>query len=199
MTEKFLTSAAARRQRGAVLVVGLIILLILTMIGLTAMQGSSQQERMAGNLQEANIALQTVEAALRTAEAEVLPERRENTLGKNAFFINNPDGAPGVPFDPPKSMAVLKDKKTWKGNTGKQIASFAAKESNLTPATQPRYIVEKWREMPRTLEAGAPNALEVFRVTAAATGRQEEPFNVVQSTVIRVLDTIGGDEPEESP
>jgi type IV pilus assembly protein PilX len=59
------------RQRGAVLVVSLLILLIMTIIGVTAMQTTSLEERMAGNLLDQRLAFQTTEAALRTAEEAV--------------------------------------------------------------------------------------------------------------------------------
>lgn len=59
----------SRRQQGAALVVGLIILVVLTLIGVQAMRTNIVQERMAGNMRERNIAFQAAEAALRVGEA----------------------------------------------------------------------------------------------------------------------------------
>ena len=42
------------RQRGAVLVVALLMLLIMTVLGVTAMQMSRMEERMAGNSRDIN-------------------------------------------------------------------------------------------------------------------------------------------------
>jgi Tfp pilus assembly protein PilX len=52
------------QQRGAVLIVGLVILLVVTMIGLSGQQSTVLQERLAGNMRQNNIALQAAEAGL---------------------------------------------------------------------------------------------------------------------------------------
>lgn len=51
-------------QRGAVLIVALIMLLLLTLVGLSGMRGTSLQENMASNLRESQVAYQAAEAAL---------------------------------------------------------------------------------------------------------------------------------------
>ncbi|MEE8428744.1 MAG: PilX N-terminal domain-containing pilus assembly protein [Gammaproteobacteria bacterium] len=56
------------RQRGVVLVVSLMILLVMTVIGITATQSSSLEERMAGNARDHNLAFQAAESAIRDAE-----------------------------------------------------------------------------------------------------------------------------------
>ena len=62
---------AKRRQSGAALVVGLIFLIVLTLLGLTAAQTGIMEERMAGNTRDRNVAFQAAEAALRDAEKDV--------------------------------------------------------------------------------------------------------------------------------
>jgi type IV pilus assembly protein PilX len=57
-----------RRQHGAVLVVGLIILVMLTLLGVQALRSNLAQERMAFNVRERNAAFQAAEAALRVGE-----------------------------------------------------------------------------------------------------------------------------------
>ncbi|HPF28453.1 MAG TPA: PilX N-terminal domain-containing pilus assembly protein, partial [Steroidobacteraceae bacterium] len=59
---------ASRAQRGAILVTSLLLLLVLTIIGLTAMRMTSLQERMAGSTRDLNLAFQGAEAALRDGE-----------------------------------------------------------------------------------------------------------------------------------
>lgn len=58
-------------QSGAVLVVSLVLLLILTILGLSAMIVSSSEEKMAGAFRDQQLAFQAAEAALREAEAYV--------------------------------------------------------------------------------------------------------------------------------
>jgi type IV pilus assembly protein PilX len=63
--------ASASSQAGAALVTGLIFLVILTLLGITAMQTSTMEERMSGNARDRNIAFQAAEAALRDAERDI--------------------------------------------------------------------------------------------------------------------------------
>ncbi|HEX2830876.1 MAG TPA: pilus assembly protein [Burkholderiales bacterium] len=60
------------RERGAVLVVALLFLVVLTMLGVTAMTGTTFEERMAGNARDLALANQAAEAALREARDEIL-------------------------------------------------------------------------------------------------------------------------------
>jgi Tfp pilus assembly protein PilX len=56
------------RQRGAILVVGLIMLVTVVILGLAAMRAVVLQERLAGGFAAQNLALQSSETALRAAE-----------------------------------------------------------------------------------------------------------------------------------
>lgn len=60
-----------RKQSGAVLLVCLVMLLMLTMIGVASMSNSTLQERMAGGVRDYNVAFQAAEASLRAGEAYV--------------------------------------------------------------------------------------------------------------------------------
>jgi len=55
-------------SQGSALIVSLVILLIMTILGLSAMQTTVLQERMAGNMKDRNMAFQAAEAALRAGE-----------------------------------------------------------------------------------------------------------------------------------
>lgn len=55
-------------QRGATLIISLLILLVMTLIGVTAIQTTTMEEKMAGNMRDQNLAFQAAEAALRAGE-----------------------------------------------------------------------------------------------------------------------------------
>lgn len=57
------------RQSGVVLIVGLVLLLVLTLLGVGAMRSAVLEERMTNNTQDLQIAFQFAEAALREGEA----------------------------------------------------------------------------------------------------------------------------------
>jgi type IV pilus assembly protein PilX len=62
------TAIHPQRQQGLSLIVALVFLIILAMLGVTAANVATQQERMAGHTRDRNIALQAAEAALKDAE-----------------------------------------------------------------------------------------------------------------------------------
>lgn len=59
------------RQRGASLVVVLILLLIMTLLGLAVLRGTLLEERMSANMYDRSLAFQQAESALREAEDQV--------------------------------------------------------------------------------------------------------------------------------
>ena len=67
-----------RSERGAVLLVSLVMLLLLTLIGLAGMRRAQLEERMAGNLRDRQMAFQAAEAALRAGEAAALERYRHD-------------------------------------------------------------------------------------------------------------------------
>ncbi len=79
---------ARPRQRGAVLVISLLILLIMTLIGITGMQTSVLEERMAGNYRDIALAFQASETALRDAESRI----RDSIDGLTGFSDACTDG-----------------------------------------------------------------------------------------------------------
>lgn len=65
-----------RKQSGTVLIFSLVILIVLTLLGISAMQVSTMEEIMAGNLKDCNQGFQSAEAAIRDA-TRWLSTRRE--------------------------------------------------------------------------------------------------------------------------
>ena len=63
--------ALRTHQRGAVLVISLIILLVITMLAVGSMQNTLLEEKMAGNSSDRNLAFQSTESAVREAEVFV--------------------------------------------------------------------------------------------------------------------------------
>lgn len=57
-------TAAHREQQGAVLLVSLVLLLMLTIMAITVASNSSLQQRMSANAQDQNIAFQAAESAM---------------------------------------------------------------------------------------------------------------------------------------
>ena len=73
------------RQRGVVLVISLMMLLVLTLIGLAATRGTALEQRMTANQNDREVAFEAAEAALRygegTLSAPTTPSYTANTAG----------------------------------------------------------------------------------------------------------------------
>jgi len=98
---------AKRRQQGAALVMSLVILLILTMLGITALSTSSLEEKMAGSMQEVTRALTAAESgidsALATSGALDLNSTTTNTFSYASGASGSAEVAASfIEFSPPK-------------------------------------------------------------------------------------------------
>lgn len=92
-----------KHQRGAVLLIALIMLLLLTIIGMAGMRDTNMQEKMAGNLRDQNLAFQAAEAGLRFAEQQAkgsyatLSAMTDNTTTAAATYSAFPEGVAAKP------------------------------------------------------------------------------------------------------
>jgi Tfp pilus assembly protein PilX len=77
----------AARQHGAVLVMALAILLVMTLLGVTVLRTSMLEEKMAGNMQTANRAINVAESCLENALETGAPDR--NTLAHPGETVNS--------------------------------------------------------------------------------------------------------------
>lgn len=165
--------SSARAQQGMVLVICLIMLLLLTLSGLAAMQGSTLQEKMAGNSRDSEQAFLAAEAALRGGEA----------------FMASASGASAT-FDT-TGTAGLYDVATSGVPVDWQAAATNWRNSAALSgvATTPKYLVERFPEVTNkglSLEADQPlNTMIIYRITASAVGQTTTSRAVLQSTFRR--------------
>lgn len=148
------------RQTGSALAVSLMLLLVVTLVGLSSISGTILQEKMAGNMYDRQIAFQSSEAALRLAEAAIT------------------GGAPTIWHDCSLVNCVASPNPI--SSTWQTVASSDYDAANLG-AGQPQYVIEDmgdWidHESPtgflQTANAsqyGAPGAISTapfYRITA---------------------------------
>lgn len=165
-------------QRGSALIIALIFLLLMTLIGVTAMQGTTQQETMAGNARQRNLAFQASEAALRDGESlltppAALPPAFDNsTPGLRQPLTPNTDlGTFWMNYDWTQSLA-------YGGTLGEVIA-------------QPRFVIEELPPVSRlpgpgeSVRFGALPQDQFFRVTARGLGGTADTAVILQTTYKR--------------
>ncbi|QEY17967.1 hypothetical protein D0C16_19415 [Cellvibrio sp. KY-GH-1] len=71
LNQNYRSISSKTSQQGVVLLVGLVMVLLITIVGLSAIRGTGLQESMAGNMRDLNLAFQSAESGLRFAESIV--------------------------------------------------------------------------------------------------------------------------------
>ena len=172
------------KQKGAALILSLLILLVMTLIGVTAMQTTTMEEKMAGNMNDMNVALQTAEAALRAGETDL------EDLFSTADFTNT--GGSG-PFNYKWSVGTAPDpfaNATWANDTSsKSYTAFTGNGGNGRYFIEKVGVVDTSSSEEQCLDQhGDPctgGILESFRVTARGTGLSGTAVVILQSNYIR--------------
>lgn len=180
------SAVACDAQRGSALIMGLIMLLVITMIGLTAMQTTTQQERMAGNLRDRNIAFQAAETALRRGE-EALLNRCINTFEGDGDFDVESNTDAERSFVQQAATLAWTDANSRPFDDFDEICTEAAEHTSLVQsADAPRYFVERQPPVAGpSLEAGVAKTIEAFKVTSRGVGGSDAAVVVLQSSVKR--------------
>jgi len=167
------------RQSGVALFISLVLLLVMTIIGVSAVQTTSLEERMARNSHDSALAFQAAEAALREAE-DFLQTSINTTAGFTAGGNNGLWRAADY-----GNVERWRQAGIW---TGANSVEAATPVEHV--AEQPRYIIE-WvatvqrSENPSLLGSSYAtlfDRIEVFRITARGVGGSANARVVLQST-----------------
>lgn len=171
------SSPAPRRQRGAVLVVSMLLLLVMTVLALTASQATQMEERMAGNARDLDLAFQASEAGVRGAEMRidgvVAPKRRASLLCMQrdaCDAVDRPDTSQDYSHEP---------QQWWNDNAYKLSQRPAALQR------EPQYVIEQWADVPDTLTTGSSmqKSGTIYYVAAArALGPTETSVSIVETS-----------------
>lgn len=175
LSDKNLTAS----ERGTALVFALVILLILTIIGISAMNTTTLQEKMAHNLKDKNLAFQAAESALQRAETFIAEQVTVSAIIASASITN--DGL----HKPSSGKPIWETSDLW--ISGTDILQYKGLDSSKLSA-QPKYIIEDLGEVldtggslvvPGDYKAKGKN---LFRITARGVGGTGAAVAMVQST-----------------
>ncbi len=161
-------------QKGAALPISLFILTVMTLVGVSAMNNTLMEEKMAGNIRNVHRAFQSAESALENGESFLnqanLPSF-ENSSGLYQVTTNGTHRWESV---------------NWSSDTETRASTKSLNNINQAP----RYIIE---ELPTVSVPNSSQVLgftpgdrvEYYRVTARGTGTNDNSVVVVQSTYRR--------------
>ena len=175
------------KERGAVLIIGLIMMLLLTIIGLASIRGSDLQERMAGNMRDRNLAFQSAEAGLRAGELVTSGLSSVAVPNANGYFEN-------LNLSTTVKRPALWEKVDWETATN-SIKLADSTISNV--AGQPRYVIEKISvpfdsaSQGGCIDSGCQKKPSVYyRVTSRGVGGASDDFGITDSEVVLQSTTL---------
>lgn len=176
------------KQRGAALLVALLLLLALTLAGVSGMTSIGLQERMAGSLSERAAYFEAAEAGMRHAErylsSAVVPAF-DNTAGKYRFDRTH------CRFDQASNAASFY---ATCSSVRFSDSGFTRRAGENDDSMDVRYLIEHLEGAGVTrdkgLELGAREELALYRVTVMAAPRVDDaavadPLVILQSTYLR--------------
>jgi type IV pilus assembly protein PilX len=155
-------------QRGLVLPVALILLLIVTLLSIAGIHTTGMQERISGNMRDRSLAFQSAESALRSAEQAVT------------------DGT-----------AMTGDRAEWPGDVDYWNGCWDGSVNDCPPATEHVVAIDDWGIAARAsyrverLRAGSFGSLAaddalasapLYRITVRAVGGTVDSVVILQTT-----------------
>jgi type IV pilus assembly protein PilX len=184
-------------QSGMSLFPALMFLLVLAVLGVSALNSTVMQEKMVSNTKDANLAFQAAEAALRDGEADVARNNASWTPTSFTSACTNGLCVPPSTWPSPSSLDISRAI-DW-SNTGLTRTYGSQTAAPLLPdvAAQPQYVIERIPPppgLPATpgtsvgtgcgVSCQPPPSSFAYRLTVLATGARPETRVVLQSTYI---------------
>jgi len=170
-----------RNQKGVALFISLVMLLILTVLGLSSVQTTTLQERMARNARDTNLAFQAAESAVKDAETLI------ETFNSLVAFTSAGANDAGFYFEGDYDAPTNWNNFNWTNGEG-YIEAPTVIDGVAEP---PKYFIEHIKTVISdndTLnldnigqDSGSGRA-QIFRVTVYGTGGTSTAHVMIQST-----------------
>lgn len=155
-------------QRGVALITGLIFLVVLTLISITAARMAGLEERMSGNTRDRSLAVQAAELALRDAELDIRNSGRVSGITNfvsactNGLCYNGIQGnADGTDWNITPAWSTV----SMTAAPSVAYGAFTGATAIAGLSAPPRYIIEGIKKIP----PGNPEAF-YYRITVRAQG-----------------------------
>jgi len=177
-----LRSSGPRRQQGAILIVALMFLVLLTIVGVSTISGTTLEEKMAGNMREQATAFQAAESALRDAEIDLEPNiggtgNRDALLTGTYFaatvslcsaaFTNGVCRQPGTAGSYQADIVTASSWDWTSATTTVQYGTYTGATQFSGLARQPRYVIEY---LPEKDDTSTTPTTRYFRISARGWG-----------------------------
>jgi type IV pilus assembly protein PilX len=165
------------RERGAILVTSLLLLLVMTIIGVSVVQVTRMQERMSGNQRDLNLAFQGAEAGLREGEQQL-----DDTISLATCTV-----APCPIFRDNFLPVLTNNPQAWWDANAQEYGVDGDQEMDELDQ-DPQVVVEHVRFVKFSDNVDDEGGRDFFQVTARSTGASGRTNTTVQTTFAKVMD-----------
>lgn len=179
-----------KQQQGVTLVISMVLLLVVTLLGITIMNVSTVQEKMAAGTRDKDLAFQAAEMAIRKAELAI----ETSIFGTESFTDSCTDGLCSALT---ASSAVLRwnnpdfcgtDQDIWQCNKS-AVVDLSGLPGD-TFSKNPRYFIEPVQRLSEDDELMLTNigdgnvydSVLVYRITAIGYGGSSDSKVILQTT-----------------
>lgn len=180
-----------KRQKGAVLVISLFILVVITLIGLSAIQTTTLEEKMSGNMHDHDLAFQAAESALKDGERNFIETQVTDPFNDIANDSNGANGLYGPDDLMPTASALLK-KVNWNNITDSREFTFNGVNNVKNPlhtTADPPLVKIRRLPPPMGSEIGGVGKNKqrdvIFVVTARGTGGSTQSQVILQTRYLK--------------
>jgi type IV pilus assembly protein PilX len=193
-------------QRGTVLIVALMFLIILTLLCLATMTGTTLEEKMAGNARDYNTALQAAEAALRDGEADLKASGVSGlrNISVTSFPVDKIGASPPFGCNATGLCIIETEKRqlytdgtvSWGSTSTSSVkyGTYTGAPAITGLSSQPRYTLELMQFADgknKERVTGASSTVDFYfvRITARAWGASSDTQVTLQEVFIIALPT----------
>lgn len=125
------------KQSGAALIVGLIMLLLLTLVGVAGMRDTLLQQKMVSSSKDREVALQAAESALRFASNELTTPTQLNITNSNGIYDLN------VPSSEALFLRNGTESAFWNSWNWSNAVEYGLTLDGVASQNPPKYVIEK--------------------------------------------------------
>jgi len=171
-----------KRQTGASLIVSLMLLVVLTLLGLSGMQSTIMQERMSSNVRDKGLAFQAAESAVRGGEDWVKNQTISKLVPQDGSSCSAPCNLVGLG----DYLNMTTRNFSWWETTGRAYTDMPTG----AVASAPRFIVEEHSIQRDSLadatDNNSPPVRTLYRLTAVGVGGTVTAESMIETLYARI-------------
>jgi len=190
-------STQAHAQRGAALIVALIFLIIMTILGISGIQTSTMETRMAGNSADRNRAFQASEFALQAGRND-LQRIMQNADWQNTFTVAKDDAyyqTLDADCEVIKPWSETSASTSWSNTNSAEAGGFPTQTPAL--AATPRFMIGLDTVLDPALDCFSDNTAQGFANSEGSVAPKVATFTITSigygsqpNTRVRLQETI---------